>query len=162
MHYGYACFDSVMKILEAYRGGTDGTLSCQKNASTYETVTYTFSNTERAEIICNIHGHAHNCACSKISSTTRTGSTAVTPWLWRFCIPNICASRYNGGYDNFTSNPTAQQNYGEVDANGNPVYWKKETGTAKATSFCVVNIDRKNRKIYAHIFGAGTNRVISY
>ena len=162
LHYDISCFESVMKLLEAYRDGIDGSLSCKKNTSTNETVTYTFSNTERAEIICNIHGHAHNCAFSKISSTTRTGSTEVTPWLWRFCIPNICAGRYNSGYDNFTSNPTAQQNYGEVDENGNCVEWTKETGTAKATSFCVVNIDRKNRKIYAHIFGAGTDREISY
>lgn len=162
LHYGYSCFDSVMKILEAYKSGTDGSLSCQRNASTHETVTYSFSNTERAEIICDIHGHAHNCAFSKISSTTRSGSTAVTPWLWRFCIPNICADRYNGGYDNFTSNQTAQKNYGETDENGNPVYWEKEIGNAKATSFCIVNVDRKNRKIYAHIFGAGIDREISY
>jgi hypothetical protein len=162
LHYGYACFDNVMKLLEAYKDSKSGSLSCQVNDSTSQTVTYDFTSGEKAEIICNIHGHNHNCGASKISSTSRTGSTAVEPWLWRFCIPQICAGRYNGGYDNFAGNTTAQQNYGEVDENGNPVYWYKETGTAKATSFCVVNIDRKNKKIYAYIFGAGKDRVFSY
>ena len=127
-----------------------------------QTVSYDFANIERAEIICNIHGHNHNCGYSKISSTTLNGSTDVEPWLWRFCIPNICANRYNTGYSNFEANEVAQQNYGEFDESGNPVYWTKETGTAKATSFSVVNIDRKNKKIYAYSFGAGKDRAFDY
>ena len=66
-----------------------------------------FANIERAEIICNIHGHNHNCGYSKISSTTMSGSTDVEPWLWRFCVPNICANRYNTGYSNFEDNEVA-------------------------------------------------------
>ena len=167
LHYPLNCFNYAMKILEAYKDGTNGELSCAVCSDQWQTVTYDFSNVERAEIICNIHGHTHNCAYSKISSTTNGqsagGSTPVTEWLWRFCIPNICATRYNTGYTNFKdSNPTAAQMLGEFDENGNPVEWTKETGTAKATSFCVVNIDRKNKKIYAHIFGAGVDRVIDY
>ncbi len=164
LHYGLSCFDSVMKILEAYRDGTSGELSCtirtetaDDGTKTYsqQKVAYDFTETDRAEIICNIHGHNHNCGYSQISSTTRTGSTAVSPWLWRFCVPNICANRYNSGAE-------VGELYGEFDVSGNPVEWTKETGTAKATSFCVVNIDRKNKKIYAHIFGAGKDRVIGY
>ena len=162
LHYGFACYDNVMKILEAYRGGLSGSLSCQQNAETYKTVTYDFRAGDRAEIICNIHGHNHNCGFSKISSSTRTGSTAVKPWLWRLCIPNISANRYNSGYDSFVGNETALANYGEVDANGDPVYWTKEAGTAKATSFCVISVDRENKKVFAHIFGAGVDRVVSY
>lgn len=164
LHYGYSCFDSVMQLLEKYRDGMSGTLSCTIRSETaadgtvtypQQTVTYDFSATERAEIICNIHGHNHNCGYSQISSTTRTGSTEVSPWLWRFCIPNICANRYNTGAE-------VGELYGEYDDSGNPVEWTKETGTAKATSFCVVDIDRKNKKIYAYIFGAGKDRVFDY
>ncbi len=164
LHYGASCYDSVMQILEAYRDGLAGSLSCtvrvdtaDDGAVTYpqQVVTYDFSAGDRAEIICNIHGHNHNCGYSQISSTTRTGSTSVTPWLWRFCIPNISANRYNTGKD-------VGELYAEYDANGSLVYHEKEPGTAKATSFCVVNIDRKNKKIYAHIFGAGCDRVMDY
>lgn len=163
LHYGFSCFDTVMQLLEAYKNGSNGSLSCTiktetvNGTTTYpqQRVDYDFINTERAEIICNIHGHNHNCGYSQISSSTRTGSTAVAPWLWRLCIPNICANRYNTGAD-------VGKLYGEYDENGNPVYHAKEAGTEKATSFCVVNIDRKNRKIYAHIFGAGVDREISY
>jgi len=170
LHYALSCFDSVMKLLEAYKDGLSGSLSCTIRTDTAEDgtktypqqkVTYDFSATERAEIICNIHGHNHNCGASQISSTIRTGSTEVEPWLWRFCIPNLCANRYNRGAEE-SANEQFKQNYGEFDEDGNPVYWIKETGTAKATSFCVVNIDRKNKKIYAHIFGAGKDRVIDY
>lgn len=164
LHYGASCYDAVMQILEAYRDGSSGSLSCTVRVDTaddgtvtypQQVVTYDFSAGDRAEIICNIHGHNHNCGASKISSTTRTGSDEVEPWLWRFCIPNISANRYNTGYD-------VGELYAEFDENGNPVYWPKETGTAKATSFCVVNIDRKNKKIHAHIFGAGRDRVMDY
>lgn len=163
LHYGFSCFDSVMLLLEAYRDGLRGSLSCTIRAETVngsttypqQTVSYDFSAEERAEIICNIHGHNHNCGYSKISSSTRTGSALVAPWLWRFCIPNICANRYNTGAE-------LGELYGEYDESGNAITWTKETGTAKATSFCVVSIDRANELIYAHIFGAGVDRVMSY
>lgn len=167
LHYGVGCFNHTMKLLEAYKDGTSGSLSCticveyaEDGTKTYpqQVVSYDFTNVERAEIICNIHGHNHNCGYSKISSTTSNGTEDVKPWLWRFCIPNICANRYNESAT--STNETFKALYGEFDGDGNPVYWTKETGTAKATSFCVVNIDRKNKKIYAHIFGAGKDRVI--
>lgn len=164
LHYGLSCFDSAMLLLEAYRNGTSGELSCTirtdiatDGTKTYpqQKVVYDFSAEERAEIICNIHGHNHNCGYSKISSSTRIGSGAVAPWLWRLCIPNICANRYNTGAE-------VGELYGEYDESGNAVQWTKETETAKATSFCVISIDRKNKLIHAYIFGAGRDRVISY
>ena len=161
LHYSYGCFRQVMQLLEAYKDGLSGALSCTVKTETVDgTITYIqqrvdydFSSVERAEIICNIHGHNHNCGASKISSTTMLESpeTGVTPWLWRFCIPNLCYGRYNEAATN--DNEKFKNLYGEFDENGNPVYWEKETGTAKATSFCVVNIDRKNKKIYAHFSG---------
>jgi hypothetical protein len=162
LHYGFVCYSQVMEILEGYKNGTAGTV-INTIDGVNNTISYDFTNsTERAEIICNIHGHTHNCSASQISSTSWTDSNDVEPWLWRISIPQICGSRYNSGYENFKTNESAAQRYGEFDENGNPVYWYKETGTAKATSFCVVNIDRKNKKIYSYIFGAGKNRGFDY
>lgn len=174
LHYATGCFGHAMTILEAYRDGRQGSLSCtirtEKAAdgtTSYpqQSVTYDFSSAERAEIICNIHGHNHNCGMSKISSTSwytniPENVTPVDPWLWRLCIPNICVGRENEAATNSTAG--FPEKYGEFHENGNPMYWEKEADSAKATSFCVVSIDRKSRKIYAHIFGAGKSRVVSY
>lgn len=154
LHYAYNCFGSTMTILEGYKNSTAGTVDNEVDGITH-TISFDFTSGEKAEIICNIHGHNHNCGYSKISSTSWYDSTTVVPWLWRLCIPNICANRYNSGVE-------VNARYGEYDESGNAVSWEKETGTAKATSFCVVNIDRKNKKIYAHIFGAGKDRVVEY
>lgn len=62
-----------------------------------------------------------------------------------------------------TSTDTAYaQAFGEFDANGDPVYYPKTQGTAESTSFCVITIDRKNRKVHATAYGAGIDREISY
>ena len=55
-----------------------------------------------------------------------------------------------------------KQAFGEFDAIGNPVYYPKTQGTAKSTSFCVITIDRKNRKVHAIAYGAGVDRVVNY
>lgn len=172
LHYPIGCFKSVMTLLEAYKDGLSGTLSCTIRTDTDESgnktypqqkVTYDFSTGERAKIICNIHGHAHNYASSKISSTTSSGSTAVAPWLWRFCIPQICSTRNNTGYENFKNNETHAKNYGEFEDDGiTPKYWDKETGNAKATSFCVIDINRNKKKVFAYYFGVGKDREFSY
>lgn len=172
LHYSNGSFGYVMELLEAYRDGLSGSLSCTirtetvNGATTYpqQKVTYDFSAAERAEIICNIHGHNHNCGMSQISSTSWNSNheTPVNPWLWRLGIPQICFGRNNTPVDSMSTNPNFANKYGEFDNNGNPVYWEKESGTAKATSFCVVSIDRTKKKVYAHIFGAGRDRVVSY
>ena len=51
---------------------------------------------------------------------------------------------------------------GELDSDGNPVYYKKTADSAESTSFCVFVVDRKNRKIHAVHYGAGIDREISY
>lgn len=172
LHYSNGSYTSTMKLLEAYRDGLSGSLSCtirtETDASGNKTypqqkVTYDFSATERAEIICNIHGHAHNYAASKISSTTSSGTETVKPWLWRFCIPQICFSRNNTGYENFKTNEIAAKNYGEFEADGvTPKYWEKGSGDATATSFCVVDINRRDKMIYVYHFGKGTYREFDY
>ena len=164
INYGGSCFTNLMQLLEAYREGINGQMDVTSDvqeifgsvAYPQEKVTYNFADMpDRAAILCNIHGHSHNCHYKKVSS-----STSVTPWLWRFCVPNISANRYN---EAATSSSTDHaMAYGEFSENGEPAYWYKETGTANATSFNVVSVDRKNRKIYLHIFGAGTDREVSY
>lgn len=152
LDYGFNWFKNVLKILEAYKEKRNITIAVSNLNSSGTPVgtndTFDFTNMVTGEIVCNIHGHIHNCGSKLVSS-----SDSVTPWLWRFCVPNICANRYNEKWDTV---------WGEVDENGNEVQWIKETGTAKATSFNIVSIDRKNKKIYAHIFGAGKDRGFDY
>lgn len=157
LDYGYGWFKHFLKMLEAYRDGTNLTLWLTEYVLNGQTTghneTFNFAGmVNRAEIICNIHGHNHNCAESKVSS-----SSDVEPWLWRFCVPNICANRYNE-----SATVESRKYMGEFDENGTPVYWYKETGNAKATSFNVVSIDRTNKIINAYIFGAGRDRSMYY
>lgn len=157
LDYSFGWFKQFLKMLEAYKDGTNVTLWLTDYIANGQTVghneAFNFASvSNRAEIICNIHGHNHNCAESKVSS-----STDVEPWLWRFCVPNICANRYNESATN-----ESRIYMGEFDEDGNPVYWYKETGNAKATSFNVVSIDRTNKIIYAYIFGAGRDRAMYY
>lgn len=167
MHYANNHFRRAMEILEAYRG--------KKTSVTpyYTSNTYTFADDpeDRAEIICNIHGHNHNCGYSQISSSfpivvqydeegNMTTEPDVPAWLWRFCVPNMCFGRNNTPIT--STNANFKYKYGEFDEDGNAVYWDKETGTAKATSFVVFAIDRANKKVNAYIFGAGKNRAVAY
>jgi hypothetical protein len=159
LDYGNAWFTDLLKMLEAYRSGSSVTLNLYKyhdgTAWTKQEEVFDFSSITPAEIVCNIHGHSHNCGSAKVSSSTCTtnSTSGVTPWLWRFCVPNMCVGRENEKWNTI---------HGEVDENGNAIYHRKETDTAKATAFNVVSIDRKNRKIYAHIFGAGRDREFYY
>lgn len=157
LDYSFGWFKQFLKMLEAYKDGTNVTLWLTDYIANGQTIghneTFNFASmSNRAEIICNIHGHNHNCAESKVSS-----SADVEPWLWRFCVPNICANRYNESATN-----DSRIYMGEFDEDGNPVYWYKETGNAKATSFNVISIDRTNKIIYAYIFGAGRDRAMYY
>ena len=159
--YGFGWYKIALQILEAYRDKaklenvwvTDYILKDYNGEGQHKYVTHAetfdFTGVENpAEIICNVHGHLHNCAYAKTSS-----ADTITPWLWRFCVPNMCDGRYN---EKYTSK------WGEVDKNGEQVKHTKVIGTADETSFNIVSIDRKNKKIYAHIFGAGVDRIMSY
>ena len=162
VNYGDAMKRACM-ILEAYKAGTSGNISYTDGNGDSQTIAYDFTTGEKAEIICNIHGHSHNFGYKKISS-----SDSVTPWLWRVCIPCINCGRENEQ----ATNADLAEKYGEFDADGNPVYYRKAEwsdaisgwvyNAEKGTSFCVVTIDRKTKKIYAHCFGAGHDRTIEY
>ena len=61
-----------------------------------------------------------------------------------------------------SSDGTWKNAFGEFNEKGWPVYYRKTQGTATSTSFCVITIDRKNRKIHAIAYGAGRDREFSY
>ena len=158
-HHCICTFQHVTTILTAYKDGASGSVDVTTNGVT-TAVNYNFTSANRGEIICAIHGHDHNFTYRKISTERWDQVTEANAWLWSICIPNVDTKRNN---EKATSTDTAYaQAFGEFDANGDPVYYPKTQGTAESTSFCVITIDRKNRKIHATAYGAGIDREISY
>ena len=109
-------------------------------------ISYNFTNI-KANLICVFHGHIHNF---KVTTKITTAGNKIT----YICIPNAVPGRENP----YTTN----ENYNEVDEDGNSVSYPKTTGTADDTSFNVIIIDRNNEKIHAICYGAGYDRTISY
>lgn len=107
---------------------------------------YDFTNT-KAKLIAVFHGHIHNF---KVTTRATSGGNTIT----YICIPNAVPNRENP----YTTN----ENYNEVDKNGNSVSYPKTAGTAEDTSFNAVVIDKDNSKIHAICYGAGYDREISY
>lgn len=140
----------AMAIVEAYKNGTSGSITYNSDKS--HTVTYNFTSGNRAEIICNICGHSHNFGYGYMRY-----SSSIDPWLLRLCTPCI-----NCGRENEHATNESLKSLGEFDANGNPVYWRKTANTRNGTSFCINTIDRENKMIYSHKFGAGVDRAIYY
>ena len=75
--YGNPWFTHLLRMLEAYQNGNTVTLNLYKyhngSAWTMQSETFNFTSvTNKAEIICNIHGHSHNCGSVKVSSSTCT------------------------------------------------------------------------------------------
>ena len=131
---------SIQTMLDAYNTGGSGSIVISST-----TITYDFSI--HGEIICFVNGHTHNFA------TTNTPNGIPC-----FSIPQACAERYN----EYATSSDSFSAWGELDESGNPVYYKKTVDTEQDTSFNVVTIDRKNRKIYAHCYGAGIDREMDY
>ena len=150
-HHPLNLYSHVLTVLEAYKNGTGGSVDVTTNGVTIA-VNYDFTAENRGEIIANIHGHNHNFTAQKIGSSEQ--------WLWRVCIPNMDTTRENEAAT--SSDADWAQKFGEFDSSGNAVYYKKTQGTAKSTSFCVITIDRKKRKLYAFRYGAGIDREIDY
>ena len=124
------------------------------------TVSYNFSGKNKAKIIAQFHGHTHNFKVDYIHDL-RTG-TAVPTTVKRLAIPNSCYGRPNTYGDNEGTEYNGIE-FGEVDANGNGIFYRKSApGTGKNTAFCVVSIDLDEKVIYADCFGAGYDRVVSY
>lgn len=129
-------------ILDGYASGGSGTATATEG----ESVSFDFTSGTRAEIICCINGHTHNFRYGQIGASN----------LWYIAVPQVCAGRYNEygiGWPEVG---------GEMDAEGNPIYYLKKANSAQDTSFCVFLIDRKNRKIHAFHYGAGIDREIDY
>ena len=149
----------ILKLLEAYKNSESGSVTA--NFTPYPgypavnyTIDYDYTGVEKARILCNIHGHIHNCAYGYMSSAEN-----VTPWMLRLCIPQVCFTRNNEAATSTDTNYA--QKYGEFDSDGNPVYYQKTAGTAQGTSFCVVDINKADRMVHAYIYGAGIDRNIS-
>ncbi len=103
-----------------------------------------------AEIIGIFHGHCHNFRTDKVSNKQ----------IWQIGIPELCVGR-NNEYAHSTDESYSSI-FGEFDSEGNPVHYNKVSNTAQDTSFNIVTIDRANKKIYCHNFGAGYDRTIDY
>jgi hypothetical protein len=152
---------TALQLLEAYRNQSAGEVRYTVAGTEYA-VAYNFVNITPAEILCNIHGHNHNF---------NNGKSGITdPWLWRFCMPNMTSGRENESAS-VTSNPYSDK-WGDFDEDGNPVYYKKYYWSEEiqdyvdddenGTSYCMITIDRENKKIYAHYVGVGRDRVFDY
>jgi hypothetical protein len=137
-HMPFNWSSTPLNLVDGYISGTKGT--------TGNNVSFDFTTGERAEVICLINGHTHNFRASQIGTHN----------TWQIAIPQMCAGRYN---EYGTSWPEVG---GEVDENGQPVYYRKEANSAKSTSFCVFVVDRKTRKIRAYHYGAGIDRELNY
>ena len=133
--------NTPLNIIDAYISGSsidftnDGTR-----------VVYDFTNTTRAEVLCFVNGHTHNFRMSQIGTNN----------TWQIAVPQVCAGRYNEYGTSWA------EVGGELDDNGDPVYWYKTPDSATSTSFVVFVIDRKNKKISAIHYGAGIDREASY
>ena len=158
-HHCLCQFMPITAILTAYKNGDSGKVTITTNGVDSD-VNYNFTGANRGEIICAIHGHDHNFTYRKISTERWDKITDANAWLWSICIPNVDTTRNNekATYDDVAYS----QAFGEFDESGNPVYYPKTQGTATSTSFCVITIDRKNKKVHAIAYGAGKDRVISY
>lgn len=101
-----------------------------------EAVSFDFAGKNGAVIAAQLHGHVHNYATGLLSGTD----------IPRIAIPNALPERDNSAYDGYQEEVT----------------YPKTPGTARDTAFCAVTLDTENRRIYAHHYGAGYDREISY
>jgi hypothetical protein len=120
----------VMAILASYKNGT----SVTTNAGSYD-----YNGKNKAQIICNIHGHIHNFSRGLMENG-----------VLRVCTPNTCF--YNNG-----SSGTG------VDANYMPnESYNKIAKSAKDTTVTFYTIDTENKIIYSTNYGAGYDRGLTY
>lgn len=110
-----------------------------------------YTATSSAELIAIFHGHCHNFRTEQVGDAR----------IWQIGIPELCVGR-NNEYGTAGQDDDYGSIFGEFDADGNAVFYPKTSGTAEDTSFNVVTIDRTNKSIYCHVFGAGYVRVLSY
>lgn len=102
-----------------------------------------------AEIIAAFHGHTHNFITNMIGDS---GFPSIG-------IPQVCFGRYN----EYASDDEMKELFGEFMEDGvTPLYHYKALNSAQETSFNVIVIDRKLRKIYCTNYGAGKDREYNF
>lgn len=121
---------NIMAILEAYKNGTSVTVAAGS---------YDYSGKNKAEIICNIHGHIHNFSRGLMGNG-----------VLRVCTPNTCF--YNNGSPGVGVDEPYQPNES----------YNKIANSAKDTTVTFYTIDTKNRVIYSTNYGAGYDRAFTY
>lgn len=141
--YGNEIFQDLKAMLCAYKDKSGGSVA-KDTINNKDGFSYDFSNV-KSELIATFHGHIHNF---KVHDVTTDGGNIIKA----ISIPNACQNRENPYGEVFR----------EVDENGNPVSYPKTAGTAEDTSFNVITIDRENKLVYAHCYGAGYDRIINY
>ena len=136
--YGY--MPSVLTVLNAYIGGTSGSVTVNGT-----TVSYNFSGKNSAQLIGTFHGHTHNFISGKVGDNE----------IVRICTPNACFSRSNE-YGSSAYPEDFRNKYGETTTYG------KTANSASDTAFVVNIIDFDSKVIHSICYGAGYDRTRSY
>lgn len=144
---GIACMTNLLTLLDAYKGGTSGSITANGT-----TISYNFTASTRPKFIAHFHGHLHNF---RVETMGNNGVVSIT-------IPNGCFDRNNEYGTSSSYNATQHEKYGDVDASGNQRQFNKTSYTAEDTAFNVVVIDTENEKIRAFCYGAGVHRTITF
>ena len=136
--YGY--MPSVLNVLNAYIGGTSGSVTVNGTA-----ISYNFSGKNSAHLIGTFHGHTHNFINGKVGDNE----------IVRMGTPNACFSR-NNEYGSSAYDENFRAKYGEATTYG------KTANSASDTAFVVNIIDFDSKVIHSICYGAGYDRTISY
>ena len=136
--YGY--MPSVLTVLNAYIGGTSGSVTVNGTA-----ISYNFSGKNSAQLIGTFHGHTHNFINGKVGDNE----------IVRMGTPNACFSR-NNEYGSSAYDENFRAKYGETTTYG------KTANSASDTAFVVNVVDFNSKVIHSVCYGAGYDRTISY
>lgn len=159
-HHPFTSRADIKDILFGFADKTSGNTSTSNGS-----VSFDFTNV-KAEFISHFHGHLHNFRADTYISSGGKSVVSIT-------VPNACPTPSNYYGKDITqegNNIVGEQGsyddgdkLREVDPNtGKSVYYYKTAGTAEDTSFCAITVDRENGKIYAHCYGAGYDREVTY
>lgn len=136
----YGFMPSVLNVLNAYIGGTSGSVTVNGT-----TISYNFSGKNSAQLIGTFHGHTHNFISGKVGDNE----------IARIGTPNACFSRSNE-YGSTAYGEDFRAKYGETTTYG------KTANSASDTAFVVNVIDFTEKTIHSVHYGAGYDRIISY
>ena len=136
----YGFMPSVLTVLNAYIGGTSGSVTVNGTA-----ISYNFSGKNSAQLIGTFHGHTHNFISGKVGDNE----------IIRMGTPNACFSRSNE-YGSTAYGEDFRAKYGETTTYG------KTANSASDTAFVVNVIDFGEKVIHSIHYGAGYDRSVSY